>query len=62
MSFGSQTNEWFLERDGALLATTAGLESGPVVEAVPEPTSVLGLLTVGALGVTSVLKKKQASS
>ncbi len=62
LSFDVRTNEWLLERDGTPLATTAGLESGPVVEAVPEPASVLGLLTVGALGATSVLKKKQASS
>lgn len=31
-------------------------------KSVPEPASILGLLTVGALGATSALKKKQASS
>jgi hypothetical protein len=59
LSFDSRTDTWLLERDGEPLATTDGLESGPVVEAVPEPASILGLLAIGAMGATSALKKKQ---
>jgi PEP-CTERM motif len=29
-------------------------------KAVPEPTSILGLLALGAMGAGSILKKKQA--
>ncbi|MBD0362166.1 MAG: PEP-CTERM sorting domain-containing protein, partial [Coleofasciculus sp. C3-bin4] len=51
------------------LAFVAGLENGisgvfradpqPPVQSVPEPSSVLGLLAVGAFGAGSVLKRKQ---
>jgi hypothetical protein len=62
LSFVAEDNVWFLERDGVELATSAGLDSGPVVESVPEPASVLGLLVFSTFAVGSVLKKKRASS
>ncbi|NJN58452.1 MAG: CHRD domain-containing protein [Leptolyngbyaceae cyanobacterium SL_5_9] len=35
------------------------IDSFEEVESVPEPTMVLGMLSIGALGVTSCLKKRQ---
>lgn len=58
LSFGADSQDWFLERDGIELATSDGLDSGPFVEPVPEPASVLGLLAVGAVGAGSMFKRK----
>jgi hypothetical protein len=61
---------YFLGGDGSNFTPLIDEEPGSVtiVEAadtstsVPEPASILGLLAIGAMGATSALKKKQASS
>jgi hypothetical protein len=71
--FGSRVTSLSFSNKGlnnsGQLAFVAGLENGisgvfradpqPPVQSVPEPSSVLGLLAVGAFGAGSALKRKQ---
>lgn len=45
--------------DTAFVEARLEYESEPESESVPEPASILGLMTVGALGVGSALKRKK---